>query len=206
MRPATQKPIEKLLILTHHRLELWIAPEWFSDRIQKLYPQLQVVARTSYDGIEDELKDTDIAFTGSLRPEQFQLAGRLRWIHSPSAAVHQFLFPEFVASDVLLTNAREVHGPVVAEHVLGLMFALAKKVPESVRYQQKHLWAQSILWSSPARPRELAGATLGLVGLGSIGKNVAKHASCLGMHVIGLREHPERGRPEFVDEVLRSVE
>jgi phosphoglycerate dehydrogenase-like enzyme len=200
-RPA----VKKLLILTHHRLDLWVAPAWFSHRIRELYPQLHVVALTTYDGIEDELRDTDIAFTGSIRPEQFQLARRLRWVHSPSAAVHQFLFPDFVSSDVLLTNAREVHGPVVAEHVLGLMFAMAKQIPQALRYQQKHVWAQGILWSSPMRPRELAGGTVGLVGLGSIGRKVAKHASALGMHVIGVREHPEKGKPDFVDEVLSSA-
>ena len=201
-----QSAVNKILILTHHRLDLWVAPAWFSHRIRELYPHLRVVALTTYEGIEDELGDTDIAFTGSIRPDQFQLARRLRWVHSPSAAVHQFLFPEFVISDVLLTNAREVHGPVVAEHVLGLMFALAKRIPEAVHYQRKHQWAQGILWSGAIRPRELAGGTVGLVGLGSIGGNVAKRASALGMHVIGIREHPEKGKPDFVDEILPSAE
>lgn len=204
MTPSTNQPIKKLLILTHHRLDLWIAPDWFSDRIRKLDPQLEVVPLTTYEDIEDELRDTDIAFTASLRPEQFKLARRLRWIHSPAAAVHQLLFPELVASDVLLSNARDVHGPVVAEHVLGLMFAMAKKIPEAVRYQQKHVWAQGIVWSGRSRPRELAGATLGLVGLGSIGKHVARHASALGMHVIAVREHADREKPKLVDEVLLS--
>src|SRR5579864_2711366 len=107
----------KLLIATHHRLDLWIAPEWFAERLRKEFPQLEVVRMTTYDGIEKELADSDIAFTFSNRPEQFAHAKRLKWIHSPAAAVHQFLFSELVNSDVILTNAREVHGPVVAEHV-----------------------------------------------------------------------------------------
>ena len=202
MAPTSNQPIAKLLIVTHHRLELWIAPEWFSERIRRYYPKLNVVASTSYDGIEGELADADIAFAGSLRPEQFKLARRLRWIHSPSAAVHQFLFPELLASDVVLTNARQVHGPVVAEHVVGLLFALAKQIPDALRYQQKHIWAQGIIWSGRSRPRELSGATIGLVGLGSIGRSVAKLTSCLGMRVIAVREHAERDKPEFVDQVL----
>jgi phosphoglycerate dehydrogenase-like enzyme len=114
------------------------------------------------------------------------------------------MFPELVNSEVILTNARDVHGPVVAEHVMALVFALAKRIPEAVRMQQKHIWGQEIVWRGRPRPRELAGATLGLVGLGSIGRNVARHASALGMRVIAVREHPEQGTPEFVHEVLPS--
>ena len=105
---------------------------------------------------------------------------------------------------MVLTNAREVHGPVVAEHVIGLILAMAKKIPQAVRYQQKHVWAQDLVWSGRSRPRELAGATLGLVGLGSIGRHVAKLASCLGMQVVGVREHPEREKPQCVDEVFST--
>jgi phosphoglycerate dehydrogenase-like enzyme len=194
----------KLLIATYHRLDLWIAPEWFSERLSTEFPHLQVARFTSYEGIEKELADAEITFTFSLRPEQFGTARKLCWIHSPAAAVHQFLFPELVNSDVILTNAREVHGPVVAEHVMALIVALAKRIPDDVRYQQQHVWAQGIVWRGRPRPRELSGATLGLVGLGSIGRNVAKHAKALGMRVIAVREHEERKPRDFVDECLPS--
>jgi phosphoglycerate dehydrogenase-like enzyme len=195
----------KVLIVTYHRLDLWIAPQWFVERLRKEFPQCEVVRLTSYDGIDGELADAEILLTQSLRPEQFRVARKLRWIHSPAAAVHQFLFAELVNSDVILTNAREVHGPVVAEHVIALMFALAKRIPEDVRNQQKHVWAQEQLWRQGKCPREVAGGTVGLVGLGSIGRNVAKRASGLGMNVIAVREHPERPKPEFVDEVLPTT-
>jgi phosphoglycerate dehydrogenase-like enzyme len=194
----------KLLILTHHRLDLWIAPEWFAQKLKAEFPQIDTIQHNSYEGVDSELSDAEILFTFSLRPEQLQSARKLRWIHSPAAAVHQFMFPELVNSEVILTNARDVHGPVVAEHVMALILALAKRIPEAVRMQQQHVWGQEIVWRGRPRPRELAGATLGLVGLGSIGSNVAKHATALNMRVIAVREHPERGTPEFVDQVLPS--
>jgi len=194
--------MKKLLIATNHRLDLWTAPEWFSERLTHDFPQLDVVRLASNDSINQELSDAEIAFTFALRPEQLQAAKKLRWIHSPSAAIHQFLFPEFVNSEVILTNARDVHGPVVAEHVMAVIFALAKKIPQAVRFQQQHIWGQEIAWRAGRRPRELAGATLGLVGLGSIGRAVAKHASAVGMNVIATREHPENPKPESVHEVL----
>src|SRR5437899_1134548 len=192
----------KLVIATYHRLDLWIAPEWFTERLAVEFPQLQIVRFTSYEGIEKELSDAEIAFTFSLRPEQFQAAIKLRWIHSPAAAVHQFLFPELVNSDVILTNAREVHGPVVAEHVMALIFALAKRLPDAVRFQHKHEWGQERMWQSRPRPREVSGATLGLIGLGSIGHEVATRAAALGMRIVAVRQHPEKGSPPSVERVV----
>jgi phosphoglycerate dehydrogenase-like enzyme len=194
----------KVLIATPHRLDLWIAPSWFGERLTKDFPQLNIFQIENFDNFGSELSDTEVVFTFALRPEQLHAAKQLRWIHSPSAAIHQFLFPEFVASNVILTNARDVHGPVVAEHVIALIFALAKNIPAAVRFQQKHIWGQEIAWRAGQRPREIAGATLGLVGLGSIGRAVANHAAALGMQVIAAREHPESPKPDSVHEVLPS--
>lgn len=196
----------KLLIVIHHHLDLWNAPQWFGERLAREFPVLQVVQRNSYDGIEPELRDTEVIFTISLRPEQFAEAKHLRWIQAPTAAVHQFLFPELIRSDVVLTNATEVHGPVVAEHVIALILALAKKIPQAVLLQQKHMWGQGAIWKEGIQPREVAGATLGLIGVGSIGRRVAKMASALGMRVIAVREHLEKGKPEGVEVVFAPAE
>ena len=192
----------KLLIVVQHRFELWNVPAWFGQRLAGDFPQLQVVQRSSYDGVEADLRDAEIIFTISLRPEQFALARKLRWIHAPTAAVHQFLFAELVNSAVVLTNSTEVHGPVVAEHVIALIFALAKKIPQAAVLQQRHVWGQEAIWNDGPRPRELAGATLGLIGVGSIGRRVAKMASALGMRVIAVREHVEKGNPKGVEAVF----
>lgn len=192
----------KLLIVIHHRLDLWNAPKWFGERLVAEFPILEVVQRTSYEGIESELRDAEVIFTISLRPEQFLAAEKLRWIQAPTAAVHQFLFPELIESDVVLTNATEVHGPVVAEHVIAMIFALAKKVPQAAVLQRRYVWGQEAMWSERPHLREIAGATLGLIGVGSIGRRVAKMAAALGMRVIAVREHVEKGTPEAVETVF----
>jgi phosphoglycerate dehydrogenase-like enzyme len=191
-----------VLIAANHGLDPWIAPAWFSERLSQDFREVKVVTTTISDTIAQEISEAEVALTPSIRPEQFLAAKKLRWIHSPSAAVHQFMFPEFVNSDVILTNGRDVHGPVVAEHVIALIYALAKNIPAAVRFQQKHVWGKEIAWGPGHRPRELAGATLGLVGLGSIGRDVAKHAAALGMQVIAVRQHVENAKPESVHEVL----
>ena len=77
----------------------------------------------------------------------------------------------------MLTNGRDVNGPVVAEHVMALILALAKNLPQAMRFQARRFWAQEDMWNNSPRPREIAGATLGLIGVGSIGSKVAKHAA-----------------------------
>jgi len=192
----------KLLIVVHHRLALWNVPAWFGDRLAQDFPQLEVVLRNSYEGIEEHLRDAEVIFTLSLRPEQLAVARRLRWIHTPTAAVHQFMFPELIHSDIVLTNSREVHGPVVAEHVMALIFVLAKRIPQAVAFQQKHVWGQESMWTQGTHLQELSGSTLGLIGVGSIGSRVAHMASAMGMRVIAVREHIEKGTPEAVDAVF----
>jgi len=192
----------KLLIVVHHHLELWNVPAWFGQRLTEEFPELNIVQRHSYDGAEEPLRDSEVLFTLSLRPKQFAVCQNLRWIHTPTAAVHQFQFPQFIDSDVVLTNSTEVHGPVVAEHVIALIFALAKKIPQATRLQQEHVWGQEAMWSQRPHMREIAGATLGLIGVGSIGRRVAQMACALGMHVIAVREHVAKGSPEGVEKVF----
>ncbi len=182
----------KLLIALHHRFGLWQAPEWFTARLRHDFPQLEVVHLPNYDRVTEEIADADSAIAWSLRGEQINAAKKLQWIHSTATAVHALMSPELRTSDIVVTNARDVHGPVVAEHAMALAFALAKRLPQAVRYQQQKHWAQHDLWEASPRPRELNGATMTIVGLGGIGRPLATLASSLGMRVVGVREHPER--------------
>ena len=205
MTRSFDDPIRKLLIFVHHPFDQWNAPAWFPKRLQQEFPQVNVVNLPDYKRVDEEIVNAEIVIAWSVRPEQITAAKSLRWIHSPAAAVHQLIFPELVNNDIILTNAREVHGPVVAEHVIALIFALAKKIPGSVRLQEKHVWGQQLLWDELPRVREVAGATLGMIGLGSIGRPVVKSAKALGMRVIAVREHPEKGS-EGADAVFGAVQ
>jgi len=192
----------KVLVASYSRIELWTAPEWFAQRLRADFPPLTVAHITSGERLAQELSNATVLFGGAFGPEHLRDARQLLWIHSPAAAVHDLLFPELVHSKVVLTNAREVHGTVVGEQVMAMMFALARRIPESVRFQLKRIWGQAILWQEHRTPQELAGATLGLVGLGCIGRNVAQRGSALGMKVIAVREHVDKPKPETVAEVL----
>src|SRR5262249_40708323 len=196
-------PIRKVLVATAN-LDIWIAPGWFVERLRREFPQFEVVWLGNREEMGREITDAEIAMTVSLRPEEFRAAKKLRWIHSSAAAIHQLLFPDLVNGDVLLTNGRDVHGPAVAEQVMGMIFALAKRIPDAVRFQQRRFWGQQIIWNEFSGPQELSGLTLGLIGRGEMGRNVAHHAAWFGMKVLVVREHVELPKPEFVERVFPS--
>ncbi len=183
----------KVLIVFKHRFGLWKAPDWFLEKLRADFPDTTFIYRDNYDGIEKDLADADVVLSWSLNAEQVKAAPHLRWIHSTAAAIHQLLIPEIVNSPIRITNARSVHGPVVAEHVMALIFALSKRLSTAFRMQQKHQWAQEQMSLEQPPLSELRDATLGLVGVGSIGGHVAKMASSLGMRVIAVRANPMKG-------------
>jgi len=183
----------KVVVVTQYHFSLWNAPQSFMDSLRREFPDIEFVYRPNYDNIEEYIADAEIIVAASLRPEQFLAAKKLRCIYSTAAAVHQLIFPELVNSDVILTNASEVHGHCVAQHVMALIFAAARRIDVDVRYQQKRYWGQEDLWKQRPRPREIDGATLGSVGVGAIGRDVARMGSAVGMRVVAVREHPQRG-------------
>src|SRR5215469_3351823 len=179
----------KLVIALHHRFQPWISPGWFSERLRQDFPELNVVQLLDYERLTDEIADADIAIAWSIRGDQLRAAKKLRWIHSTAAAVHGLMSPELQASDIIVTNARAVHGPTVAEHAMALVFAMAKRLPEAAKYQAQRHWAQQEICEFPPLPREIRDSTIVIVGFGSIGTSLAKLAKALGMRVIGVREH-----------------
>lgn len=183
----------KVLIVLKHNFALWTAPDWFARKLSQEFPGVEFLNRRNYETITVDIKDADVVVSWSLKPEQVAHAQNLRWIHSTAAAIHQLMIPEIVNSSIIVTNARSVHGPVVAEHVLALMFALAKRLPAAIHLQQKRDWGQDAMTREQPPIRELRDSTLGLIGVGSIGGHIAAIASAIGMRVFAVRAHPEKG-------------
>ena len=182
----------KVVLFQQHKFELWNPPPWVASQLQERFPQLEIVHPATPEDLVRELRDAEIAIGSTLPPDELARAPRLKWVHSPAAAVHQFMVPEFIASPATLTNGRAVFGATVAEHVIALILALARQLPACLRFQTRRVWGQQLLWNSTTRPRTIAGTTLGLVGLGAIGSAVAQRATALGMKVVALRQHPEK--------------
>jgi phosphoglycerate dehydrogenase-like enzyme len=123
---------------------------------------------------------------------------RLRWIHSGSAGVRSLLHPELVESDVVLTNSAGVHAPPMAEAAIGMILHFARGFDVAVRAQARREWRKGPFEQDPRTVREVRGATLGILGLGGIGREVAWRATALGMQVLALRRRADAAAPEGV--------
>ena len=173
----------KLLTCVWHAFSLWNPPPEMPERIRARWPEMRVIHLPRYDRIAEQLPDTNIFVGFSLRPEQFALARRLKWLHSTAAGVGQLMYPELRKGGIEVTNASGVHRIPMAEHIVGTLIALARRFPDCFRYQQQSRWAQQELWNAPVRPRELRGQILLFIGFGAIGREVAKIIRPLGMRV-----------------------
>ena len=198
------KPSEtKLTICVWHPFAFWRPQPVMAETLCRRWPEMRVRDLPSYDALPPELPDTDIFVGYSLRAEQLKHAKKLKWIHSTAAGVAQLAYPELRGSGILVTNPRGVFSVPMAEHTLGLLIALARNFPDSVRYQDRSTWGQQRLWDKPQRLTELNGKVLLIVGYGSIGEELAKRAGAFGMRVWGVTRSGQ-GDSSFAERILPS--
>jgi D-2-hydroxyacid dehydrogenase (NADP+) len=182
LAPAETKGI----VCVKHPFSEWCAKPILADAIRQRWPQMRVVYLPTYDTLPQELLDTHIFVGASLRPEQFAHAKQLKWIHSTAAGVSQLMYPELRNSGVIVTNPSGIFSVPMAEHTMGMILALARNFPDTVRFQDAAKWAQQDLWDKPQHLTEVNGALLLIVGYGSIGRELAKRARAFGMRVWGI--------------------
>ncbi len=203
MRPAPSAT--KLVICVYYPFSLWRPPPEMAGELRRRWPEMNVVHLPNYDLLPAELPDTDIFVGFSIRPEQFGVARKLKWIHSTAAGVSQLMYPELQNSGVAVTNASGVHKIPMAEHIVGALIALARRFPHCFRAQRESRWAQQEIWDAPMRPRELYGATLLLVGFGAVGQEVAKRVQPFGMKIWAITRSG-RGNAQLAERILAATE
>ncbi len=152
-----------------------------------------IVARTR----EEQLAlvgDVDIIFGSFSRP-LFEAARQLKWVQTEGAGIDNLLFSEFVESPIILTSAKGTVGTHLADHTWALLLGLLRGVGRAVR---ERTWDNRM--SIRRESWELGGATLGIVGLGGVGIEVARRAGGFGMAVIAVDPEPLE-KPDFVREI-----
>lgn len=157
-------------------------------RIQAAAPGSRIV-NLSVEGLADgPVDDVEVLLRGWLVAEAFDRllvrAPHLTWVHSATSGVERALTPAALARDVLVTNARGVFSRPIAEHVLLMILAVSRHLPELLELQHERTW-------QPLEGRELRELTIGIVGYGSLGRSVASLASAFGSRVIAMRRRPD---------------
>jgi phosphoglycerate dehydrogenase-like enzyme len=186
---------------------VWSPPAWVTTRLRDALPgdwhlveiAAPVSGRGDGGGLNDEalaaVRGTEVYLgLGLPRPllrAALEPPSSLRWIHTGTAGVASLLHPELRAHDITLTNSAGVHGPAMAESVLGMMLFFARGLHHAVRAQQRRTWDTAPFEAADSGIGELAGATLGIIGYGGVGRELARRAGALGMHVLATRRRPE---------------
>ncbi len=145
----------------------------------------------SPEGLADApLEEVEVLLRGWLAADAFDRllarAPRLTWVHSASAGVERALTPAAMERGIVITNARGVFSRPIAEYVLMMILAVSRRLPQLLELQRERTW-------QPLEGAELRDVTVGIVGLGSIGRAVGALATAFGCRVIAIRRRSAAG-------------
>ncbi|HKO14616.1 MAG TPA: D-2-hydroxyacid dehydrogenase [Gemmatimonadaceae bacterium] len=132
----------------------------------------------------------------------FLAARRLRWAHSAAAGVGSALFPEMLASDVVLTNSAGVHAIPIAEYIVAAVMYFLRGFDIAVAQQRELLWSKQAFVDEGSPLGEISGRRVLVIGAGGIGSEAAERLTALGARCVGVRRHPGRGAPRGFQRVV----
>ena len=172
------------------------------ERLQGLSPDLQIELRPTHsvEVIPDDLwQVVEILYTSFAIPLPLpEQAPQLRWVQLYSAGPDPILDHALFQTQVIFTTASGVHAINMAEYVLAMILAWFRRFPRMLEWQQRGQWPSSSERSSLFVPEELSGKTIGIVGYGSIGRQIARLASAFGMRVLAMQRHTDHRDHGFV--------
>jgi phosphoglycerate dehydrogenase-like enzyme len=150
--------------------------------------QTDVLCVATKEGLLSRLPDTEILCSYWIPDNWRDLAPNLRWFQVAGGGIDSLRGTGLLDahSDVLVTTAVGIHSLTVGEYVFGSMLMFNRSWPQMVRLQDQRLWPQSPNWYK-LEGRELFDQTLGIVGLGHIGRRVAQLGKAFGMRVLATR-------------------
>jgi phosphoglycerate dehydrogenase-like enzyme len=196
-------------------MKLVISPPVEDARLSKVHVaaagKMAVANAVDEDAAIREIPDAD-AFFGKLTPPLLAAATKLRWVQCPTASLEHYLFPELVDHPCTLTNMRGLYSDVIADHVFGYILCFARNLHLYLRQQLNQHWepiggeeARSNFAAGPgvvsAMDRahlHMSDCTLGVVGLGAIGAEIARRGLAFGMRVLAV-DPVNMQRPDGVE-------
>jgi len=162
-------------------------PENFLAQLGNISDKVKITVCTNRDDLEACLPETEVLITLFAWPDAaaIRLAPRLAWVQALTAGVDFFPLSEIQEQGIVLTCGRGIHRIYMAEYAIAAMINLARNFHLMFNNQLKAKWDRSVPQD------EIHGRVAGIIGLGSIGQEIARKASILGMRVIGVKHNPQ---------------
>lgn len=168
-------------------------PDPYFHQLQQNYPQLEWLRCTDSEKLPELLKETEILVTFfQCDRKMIEAAPQLKWIQAISAGIDYIPLDEIERRGIVLTNGRGIHKIHMAEYAIAAMVNLARGFHLMFRNQLQKKWERAV------PQQEIHGATVGIIGLGAIGEEIARKAAFMGMRVVGVKrtlapvEHVEK--------------
>jgi len=170
------------------------------DSLRAVSPRVRVSQQTCHNAQEvaaalADHPEIEVLYTFHLPDNALELAPRLRWVQLHSAGADHLLGRPIMASDLLITTSSGIHATPIAEYVFASILAYRWRVPHWTACQRQARWPSG-RWELYARP-ELRGSTLGILGYGSIGREVGRLGQAFGMRVLALRRSAGRAEQGY---------
>lgn len=170
-------------------------PDVYVDQLKEICPNIVVEPWNLGDPEPEptvDVSECEVLFTIGSHDNLniLKKAKKLRWIHSLSVGLDAMLTEEIQNSDIIITNAKGCTSVPIAEHTIAIMSSFARGMPTMIRNQMKQKWDTVPI-------ADLAGATVGIIGYGDIGYEIAKRCKAFNMRVIGCRRNPRKKDKEF---------
>lgn len=167
--------------------------EELATKIKKQFSDQTINISYNKEDIPKYLKDAEVLITFQFTKEMLDMAPKLKWLQVLSAGVDSLPLEDLYAKGIILTNGRGVHKIHMAEYAMGAMINMARNFPTMHKNQQEGKWDRNVPQG------EIHGATVGILGMGSIGEQIAKLSKVFGMKVLGVKRTPQE--IEFVDKM-----
>ena len=153
-------------------------------------PEAEVIFLPEGEKQVDYLSGVEVLF-GRLPESEFDAADALKWVQQPHAGAEGHLYEKFKNSDIVLTNAGGLFGPQIAEHAFALLLALTRRIHTQLDFMKRKHWER-------VPCLELAGMTMGIIGLGGIGRAIADRAKAFEFRVLAV-DPEDMACPDSVD-------
>lgn len=179
------------------------------DHLRSVSDRYEITQQTCRDAgeVAEALADhrqTEVLYTFHVPAQAQELAPGLRWIQLHSAGADHVLGQPIMDSDVAITTTSGIHATPIAEYVFASILAHRWRVPLWTHCQREHRWPEG-RWQLFARP-ELRESTLGIIGYGSIGREVGRLGRAFGMRVLALRRSQGRAEKGYAVEATGDPE
>jgi D-2-hydroxyacid dehydrogenase (NADP+) len=198
--------LKALVYIAWWGVKAWQIPLKQVAELRRRFPDITFVHEVQPEAVLSSIEDVDISFSSRLSAAMVERANRLRWVHSSAAAVEGLLpLQQLERRGIPVTNSRGIQAVPIAEQVMAGLLALVRRLDLTLAAQRERRWIQSELCDTHW-PGILFGRRMTIIGLGTIGVEVARRAHAFGIRVTGVRRRPEQAKPEFVDRVFGQTE